>query len=85
VLLAYDEAAPGPDALPAKRAAVAAYLDVLDAGSLDLVVLVVQAVAATTGLRSLALAPAESLGAGKAGRRARGGAAATSKAAPSGR
>ncbi len=85
VLLAYDQAGPGPDALAAKRAAVAAYLDVLDAGSLDLALLVVQAIAATTRLRSPAPAPAQSLGAGKAGRRARGGAAATSKAAPSGR
>ncbi len=85
VLLAYDQAAPSSDALLAKRAAVAAYLDVLDAGSLDLALLVVQAIAATTRLRSPAPAPAESLGAGKAGRRTRGGTAATSKAAPSGR
>lgn len=36
MLLAYDQAAPGPDALLAKRAAVAVYVDMLDAGSLDL-------------------------------------------------
>jgi len=59
VLLAYDQADPASDALMAKRAAVAAYVDVLDAGSLDLVLLVVQAIAATTGLRSTPLAPGD--------------------------
>ena len=65
VLLAYDRADPGSDALLAKRAAVAAYVDVLDAASLDLVLLVVQAIAATTGLRSPAPAPADLPAAGK--------------------
>ena len=65
VLLAYDQADPGSDALLAKRAAVAAYVDVLDAASLDLVLLVAQAIAATTGLRSPAPAPADPPAAGK--------------------
>ena len=77
VLLAYDQAAPGSDALLAKRAAVAAYVDVLEAGSLDLALSVVQAIAATVGLRSPAPASAEGLGAGKPARRPRRTAAAT--------
>jgi len=85
VLLAYDQAAPGSEVLVAKRAAVAAYLDVLDTGNLDLVLLVVQAIAATTALRSPVPASEERLGAGKAGRRPSSGAAATPKAARSGR
>ena len=52
MLLACDQADPAPDAVMAKRAAVAAYVDVLDAGSLDLALPVVQAIAATAGLRS---------------------------------
>ena len=85
VLLAYDQANPAPDALMAKRAAVAAYLDVLDAGSLDLALSVVQAIAATVGLRSPAPAPAEDHGAGRPARGRRGGAAAAAKAAHPGR
>jgi transcriptional regulator with XRE-family HTH domain len=78
VLLAYDQAAPGSDALSAKRAAVAAYVDVLDAGSLDLALSVVQAIAATTVLRSPASAQADASAAGKRSR----GRAATLKEAP---
>ena len=85
VLLAYDQASSGSDALLARRAAVAAYVDVLDAGSLDLALSVVQAIAATVGLRSPAPTPAEGLGAGKPARRPRDGAAITRKAAPPGR
>ncbi len=68
VLLAYDQNAPASDALRAKRAAVAAYVDVLDAGSLDLALLVVQAIAATTGLRSPAPAQADPPASGKRSR-----------------
>ena len=75
VLLGYDQAGSASDVLMAKRAAVTAYLDVLDAGSLDLALPVVQAIAATVGLRSPASAPAEGLGVGKPARRPRGGAA----------
>ena len=85
VLLAYDQAAAGSDALLAKRAAVAAYVDMLDAGSLNLALPVVQAIAATVGLRSSAPAPAEGLEGGKPGRRLHGGATVALKAAPSGR
>ena len=84
VLLAFDQAASGSDALLAKRAAVAAYVDVLDVGSLDLALSVVQAIAATIDLRSPAPVPAGGLGAGRPARRSRG-AASTSKAAPPGR
>ena len=84
VLLAYDQTAPGSDALLAKRAAVAAYVDVLEVGSLDLALSVVQAIAATIGLRSPAPAPAEGPGAGKPARRPRGGAV-MPKTAPPGR
>jgi transcriptional regulator with XRE-family HTH domain len=79
VLLAYDRADPGLDALMAKRAAVAAYLDVLDAGSLELALLVVQAIAATTGLRSPAPVQAD---APAAGRRLRGKVLVMPKEAP---
>jgi len=78
VLLGYDQAAPGSEALLVKRAAVAAHVDVLDAGSLNLALLVVQAIASTTGLRSLAPVQAD---APAAGRRPRGKAA-TPKEAP---
>lgn len=57
-LLAYDQHGADATGLLAKRAAVAAYLDVLDAGSLDLALPVVQAIAATTGLRSTPPVPA---------------------------
>ena len=73
MLLAYDQSDSASGALMAKRAAVAAYLDVLDAGSLDLALSVVQAIAATVGLRSLAPAPAEDHGAGRPARGPRGG------------
>lgn len=82
ILLGYDQAAPGSDALLAKRAAVAAYLDVLDADSLDLALPVVQAIAATVGLRSQAPMLDKGHGAGKPARRLRTAAAATPKAAP---
>ncbi len=82
VLLAYDQAAPGPDALLAKRAAVAAYVDVLDAGSLDLALPVVRAITATIGLRGPAPAPAEGFGAGKPAKWPRDGAPALPKVAP---
>ena len=49
VLLGYEP--PPGDPLAAKRAAIAAYMDAMDAASLDLVVPVVQAIAATKGLR----------------------------------
>ena len=64
---------------------MAAYLDVLDAASLDLAPPVVQAIAATVGLRSSAPAPVEGLGMGKPARHSRRRAAATPKAAPTGR
>ena len=51
-VLGYGQHDPDADGLLAKRAAISAYVDVLDAGSLDLALLVVQAIAATTGLRS---------------------------------
>jgi len=57
-LLAYDQQEADADGLLAKRAAIAAYVDVLDAGSLDLALPVVQAIAATTGLRSASPVPA---------------------------
>ena len=79
VLLAYDQADPAPDALMAKRAAVAAYLDVLDVGSLDLALPVVQAIAATVGLRSPAPMLKEGHDAGKPARRPQTVAAATRK------
>jgi transcriptional regulator with XRE-family HTH domain len=79
VLLAYDQADPASNALMAKRAAVADYMDVLDAGSLDLALLVVQAIAATTGLRSPVPAQA---GVPAAGRRRRGEVTATPKEVP---
>ena len=85
VLLAYDQAETGSDALLAKRAAVAAYLDVLDAGSLDLALSVVQAIAATVGLRSPAPAPTEGLGAGKPVRGPHGRTVAAPKLARPGR
>jgi len=85
VLLAYDQTSLDPDALLAKRAAIAAYVDVLDAGSLDLALRVVQAIAATIDLRGLTPAPAEGRGAGKPARRPSSGAAAKPKAAPPGR
>ena len=82
VLLAYDQADPASDALMAKCAAVAAYVDVLDAGSLDLALSIAQAIAATVDLRSPTPAPTEGLGVGKPARRSRHRAAATPKAAP---
>lgn len=82
VLLAYDQAAADAGALPAKRAAVAAYVDVLDAGSLDLALLVVQAIAATTGLRSAPPVPADAPPAARRPRTRRGF---TPKDAPAGR
>lgn len=78
VLLAYDQSASASDTLLAKRAAVAAYMDVLDAGSLDLALLVVQAIAATTGLRSPAPAQADP----PAARRPRGRAGGVPKEVP---
>ena len=69
--LGYGQHDPDTTGVLAKRAAIAAYVDVLDAGSLDLAVLVVQAIAATTGLRSTppmpaaAAAPAKRPGIGK--------------------
>ncbi len=57
-LLAYDQHETDATGLLAKRAAIAAYVDVLDAGSLDLALPVVQAIAATTGLRSTPPVPA---------------------------
>ena len=65
VLLAYDHASPASDTLLAKRAALAAYVEVLDVDSLDLALLVVQAIAATTGLRSPAPAQADPPAAGR--------------------
>ena len=57
-LLAYDQHETDATGLLAKRAAIAAYVDMLDAGSLDLALPVVQAIAATTGLRSTPPVPA---------------------------
>ena len=57
-LLAYDQHEADADGLLNKRAAIAAYVDVLDAGSLDLALPIVQAIAATTGLRSTPPVPA---------------------------
>lgn len=65
VLLAYDQADSCSDALLAKRAAVVAYVDVLDAASLDLALPVMQAIAATTELRGPAPAQADLPTAGK--------------------
>lgn len=64
-LLAYSQHDAGADGLLTKRTAIAAYVDVLDAGSLDLALLVVQAIAATTGLRSTPPVPADAVSAAK--------------------
>ena len=85
VLLAYDQAASGSDALLARRTAISAHVDVLDTGSLDLALSVVQAIAATVGLRSPAPAPAEGHGAGKPARGPRGSSAVAPKPARPGR
>ena len=61
--LALDQAVPGSDALLAKHRTVVAYLDVLDASSLDLASPVARAITATVRLRSLTPASMESSGA----------------------
>lgn len=59
LLLGYDQPNndADADALLAKRAAVADLVSVLDAGSLDLTMRVVQAIAATVGLRNISSDP----------------------------
>ena len=51
VLLGYDEAGAAPREAAAKRARIASFAEALDQGSLDLALLVMQAIAATAGLR----------------------------------
>lgn len=51
VLLGYDEAGAAPGEAAAKRARIVSFAEALDHGSLDLAMHVVQAVAATAGLR----------------------------------
>ena len=85
VLLGYDQAAPGSDALLARRTAISAYVDLLDTGSLDLALSVVQAIAATVGLRSPTPASGGEPMAVKPVRRPHGGTAAAPKAVRPGR
>ena len=51
LLLAYDQPGAVPGEASAKRARIASFVDALDQGGLDLALPVVQAIAATPGLR----------------------------------
>ena len=71
VLLAYEQSPDGMDDLKAKRGRIAAFAEAMDAGSLDLAIPVMQAIAATPGLRSPGKAGADGeVGAGAPRRRA---------------